>query len=161
MIWDWDCPNYQLGCRRPLALTANGTVWRAQACNTMEFCQTEGMIILTVMLLWWPGVRCRSQCFSEHSEAGSGEENSAGAALPLRVTAVLSSICSSVQCQYDNTADIMAHNYTQHLSAAPRRAGSGAGAGRWADNDDTRTLDTQTLLWHDCRWHYYGHLALI
>ena len=37
---------------------------------------------------------------------------------------------SSVQCQYDNTADIMAHNYTQHLSAAPRRAGSDAGAGR-------------------------------
>ena len=83
-----------------------------------------------MLVLWWPGVRCRSQCFSEHAQAGSGEENSAGAALPLRVTAVLSSICSSVQCQYDNTADIMAHNYTQHLSAALDRAGSGAGAGR-------------------------------
>ena len=94
---------------------------------------------MTVMLLW-PGDRCRSQCFSEHAEAGSGEENSAGAALPLRVTAVLSSICSSVQCQYDNTADIMAHNYTQHLSAAPPRAGSGAGPGPGGANDDTRTL---------------------
>ena len=153
------CPSTQ-NCISDTSLT---TVWRAQAPNTNEICwkiayMTEGNDAGTLV------ARCPVsepvQCFSEHAEAGSGEENSAGAALPLRVTAVLSSICSSVQCQYDNTADIMAHNYTQHLSAALDRAGSGAGAGRWADNDDTRTLDTETLLWHDCRWHYYVTMVI-
>ena len=157
------CPFTQ-NCFSDNSLT---TVWRAQAPNTNELCwkiayMTEGMVH-NMQWCWCSGGQVSGVGASvSPSMQRRGQARRTARELHFRCgwQLSLSSICSSVQCQYDNTADIMAHNYTQHLSAAPRRAGSGAGAGRWANDDDTRTLDTQTLLWHDCRWHYYVTMVI-